>query len=236
MDLTLSFRPPFRQAGTRLRRMAAAALASGGIAAAAPASALVLDDFSAPAPSFTRVVQGPAGSSTTVNESGLPVPGGARDTTLHVYGNPLNSASAVSVGEGRLSVAQGTKAVAEAIVAYGAFTRVGGDPTVGGPRFGLDMSAFKKLRFEFSGAEDGLNVNVTYYTSAPLDPSAPLYYTTSGINVAVPMPGMPVTFTLPANNNPAFNWKKVDGIVVLINRSGPTPHTSYTLDRLVFEP
>lgn len=205
------------------------------ILAAAPAHAQVLDDFDydEELASTSRVVQSRA--TTTINESDLPVSGRVRDITLNVYSNPLNSASVVTVGRGRLSVAQGTNAVAETVIAYGAFTRVGGDPTAGGPLMGLDLSTQSALRFDFSGAEDGVNVNVVYYTSAPTSPSW-IYYTSSGINIAPPTSGGPLSFTLPVSDDPSFNWKQVDGIVVLINRAGPTPHTSYTLDRLAFEP
>jgi hypothetical protein len=202
------------------------------MSASSPIHAQVLDNFDAPIASTSRVVQNTA--STTVYESALPVLGGARDTTLNVYGNPLNSTSVVTLGGGRLSVAQGTKATAETIVAYGAFTRVGGNQTVGGPLLGLDLSTQRTLRFDFSGAEDVLNVNVTYYTSAPITPN--VYYAGGGINIAPSASGAPLSFTLPVSNDPSFNWKKVDGVVVLINRSGPTPHTSYTLDRLSFQP
>lgn len=217
------------------RRFTLLIAGAAAILAAAPAHAQVLDDFDydAPLASTSRVVQSTA--STTINESDLPVLGGVRDTTLHVYGNPLNSAAVVTLGRGRLSVAQGTNAVAETIIAYGAFTRVGGDPNVGGPLLGLDLSTQKALRFDFSGAEDGLNVNVVYYTSAPTSPSW-IYYTSSGINIAPPTSGGPLSFTLPVSDDPSFNWRQVDGIVVLINRAGPTPHTSYTLDRLTFQP
>jgi len=212
--------------------VAAAAFSNG-------AAALVLDTFDVPVPLTTRVAFGAPGSPTatvTLNEVGVAVPGGARDTSLTVYGNPLGSLAALAVGGGRISTAQGTGVTAETGVAYGAFTRVGGNPTIAGPLLGLDLSAYKNLVLEFSGAEDVLNLNVLYYTSAPLNPAAKIYYASAGTNLGPTTSGAPLTIRLPVLNNPLFNWQRVDGIAVLINRSGPTPATSYTLDKLSFEP
>lgn len=220
---------------TMFRAPLAAAL--GAAALALPAAAQVLDGFDAPTPGWARTATGAPGSAGAllrVCEAGLPVPGGARDITHNVYANPLASVSAVALGEGRLSVAQGTGLVAETIVAYGAFTRVGCDDTVGGPRLRLNLGSTRSLRLTFSGAEDAMNVVVVYYTSAPLDPRTPLYYSTVAVNIAPATPGAPLQFKLPVGTDPAFNWRQVDGVVLLINRAGPTPHTSYTLDQLSF--
>ena len=46
--------------------------------------------------------------------------------------------------------------------------------------------------------------------------------------------GGPLSVTLAVGDDASFNWQQVDGVVVLINRSGPTPGTSYTLDTLSF--
>jgi hypothetical protein len=219
-----------------LRRLALA-LSLLGAAAASQASSLLLDDFSAPAAPQTGVAFGdPSAPSSDVllRDFTASVPGGVRETLLNVYGNPLSSISAVLVGGGVLSVAQGAGATAETIVSYGAFTRPTGDPQVGGPLLGLDLSAYTGLSFDFTGSEFVLNVNVTYYTSAPLDPGAPLYYSNTGINIAPATQGGPLSFELAFDNNPAFNWQQVDGVVVLINRSGPTPASAYTLDTLTF--
>jgi len=203
----------------------------------AHAATLVLDTFDAPAPARSGVAYGAPGSASALVDLvdfTATVPGGVRESVLNVYGNPLDSISALSVGDGRLSVAQGTGAIAETIVSYGAFTRPTGDPMVGGPLLGLDLSVYGGLQFDFSGAEDVLNVNVTYYTSAPLDPLHPLYYSGAGVNVAPASSGAPLSFTLAFANDPTFNWTQVDGVVVLINRAGPTPSTSYTLGTLTF--
>jgi hypothetical protein len=31
-----------------------------------------------------------------------------------------------------------------------------------------------------------------------------------------------------------IDWTRIDGVAIVINRSGPTPHTAYTLDELAF--
>lgn len=221
---------------TSIRYAGGAVVLSLAFAGAATAQSL-LDDFSAPWGGWTRAASGSLGSPSAVVrvcEAGLPVPGGARDVYHGIYGNPLGSVSAIGAGGGRLSVAQGTGLMAETLIMYGAFSRVGCDPVVGGPLLALDLSTWKTLRLTFSGAEDVLNLNVTFYTSAPLNPAAPVYYSNNGVNIAPPSSGAPLEAALQVSNDPTFNWKRVDGIVVIINRSGPTPHTSYTLKRLHF--
>ena len=106
----------------------------------AHAASLLLDSFDAPTPrEFTVITT--AGDFDTPGATGeiqtaTPfVPGGIRETFLHVYNNPLHSASVLQVGEGNLSVAQETGAMAETLINYGAFTRPTGDPSVGGPLF-----------------------------------------------------------------------------------------------------
>ena len=221
---------------TKSLRRLALAMALFGAAATGHAS-LLLDDFNAPTAPQTGIAFGDASapsSDVLLRDFTPSVPGGVRETTLNVYGNPSNSVSAVLVGGGALSVAQGAGAIAEAIVSYGAFTGPTGNPLVSGPLLGLDLSPYTGLTFDFSGSQYVLNVNVTYYTSAPLDPGAPLYYSTSGVNIAPATPGAPLSFELAFAANPAFNWQQVDGVVVLINRSGPTPASAYTLDTLTF--
>ncbi len=122
--------------------------------------------------------------------------------------------------------------MAETLISYSAFTRP--QPNVGGPLLNLDLSIYDGLKFDFTGSEDVMNINVVYYTSAPLNPAAPLYYAASGVNIAPSISGGPLSFVLDFNKVPAFNWGHVDGIIVIINRSGPIPHTSYTLGKLTF--
>jgi hypothetical protein len=203
-------------------------------------ASLLLDSFDAPAPrEFTVITTAgdfdTPGATGEIQTSTPTVPGGIRETFLHVYSNPLNSASILQVGGGNLSVAQGTGAMAETLITYGSFTRPTGDPSVGGPLLGLDLSGFNALKFDFSGVEDWLNVVVVFHTTAPLDPLTPLFYSQSAVNIAPAVPGGPLSFTLGVSNNAAFNWDQVDGVVVEINRSGPIPSTSYTLDQLSFE-
>ena len=209
----------------------------GAVAPAAADPLLTLDAFDGPTAPGSAVVIGPpvtSSDSAAVRDFEPGVIGGVRESWLHVYDNEKSSASVLSVGAGRLSTAQGAGAIAETIISYGAFTRPTGDPSVGGPLLNLDLSGFGGLKFDFSAVEHGLNVNVTYYTSEPLDPAAPLYYSGSGINVAPTAPGEPLSFVLPFADRDGFNWKRVDGVIVIINRAGPTPSTSYTLDNLAF--
>lgn len=213
-----------------------------GLLSANPAmsASLLLDSFDAPAPRESTVVTvagdfDTPGAVGEIQTSTSTVPGGIREAFLHVYNNPLSSASVLQAGEGNLSVAQGTGAIAETLITYGAFTRPTGDPHVGGPLLDLELSGYNALKFDFTGVEDWLNVNVVFYTSAPLDPLTPLYYSQSAVNIAPAVPGGPLSFTLGVSNNADFNWHQVDGIVVEINRSGPIPSTSYTLDQLSFE-
>lgn len=210
------------------------------LTSAASAASFVLDSFDAPTPKEFTVIT-TAGDFTTpgavgeIQTSTPSVPGGVREAFLHVYNNPLHSVSVLQVGDGNLSVAQGTGAMAETLINYGAFTRPTGDPSVGGPLLNLDLSEYNALQFNFSGVEDALNLVAVFYTSAPLDPSSPLYYSQSGLNIAPGIPGGPLSVNLDVSNNLAFNWDQVDGIAILINRSGPIPSTSYTLDHVSFE-
>jgi hypothetical protein len=204
------------------------------IGAMANVAPFVLDTFDSPNVRSSRVVQGKRESTAVMYETNLPVRAGARDTGMRILENPLNSLAAVTVGGGNLSVAQGTRVAAETVISYGAATRVGGNPQQGGPLLGLNLSNYKNLQFEFSGVEDVLNINVIYHTSSPFSPTG--YYSTTGINIAPSATNAPLTFKLPMNNDPKFNWQKVDGITVLINRSGGASSTSYTLDTLKFVP
>lgn len=204
------------------------------------AASFVLDSFDAPTPKEFTVITNAGdfdtpGATGEIQTATPSVPGGIREAFLHVYANPLRSVSVLQVGEGNLSVAQGTGAMAETLINYGAFTRPTGDPSVGGPLLNLDLSDYNALQFDFTGVEDALNLVVVFYTSVPLDPSSPLYYSQSGLNVAPDIPGGPLSVNLGVSNNSDFNWDHVDGIAILINRSGPIPSTSYTLDQVSFE-
>jgi hypothetical protein len=202
------------------------------IGAMANVAPLLLDTFDAPAVRSSRVVQGKKDATAFVYEANLPVRAGARDTGLRILENPLNSLAAVTVGGGNLSVAQGTGMKAETVRTYGAATRVGGNLKKGGPLLGLNLLNYKNLEFEFLGVEDVLNINVVYATSTPISPTG--YYSTAKINIAPSSANAPLTFKLPMNNDRNFNWQKVDGITVIINRAGGQGSTSYTLGSLKF--
>jgi hypothetical protein len=214
--------------------IAITSLQIGVIANAAP---LLLDSFDAPNTSSHRVVKGKPDNATSkivLYESNLPVRAGARDIGLNMYQNPLNSLAAINIGNGNVSVAQGTKVKAETVIAYGAFTRIGRNRNIGGPLLGLNLKDYKNFQLDFTGAEDVLNINVIYYTSAPIKPD--VSYSTTSRNISPSSPTAPLTVTLPVNDDDNFNWQKVDGIVVIINRANDKDSTSYTLDTLKFIP
>jgi len=146
----------------------------GGIARA---STLLIDDFSAPATPVTSVFTGV--DEATFNQFTGTVPGGVRGVYHHSYTNPLNSVAALAVGNGQLSSSSGVGVQTEVLVFYGAFTRPTLQPEVGGPLLGLDATPYDAFRFDFSGLSGVMNINVVLYTASPLDPAAPLYYSTA---------------------------------------------------------
>jgi hypothetical protein len=224
----------FNKPALVIASIAITSLPIGAIANPAP---LLLDSFDAPNASSHRVVKGTPDNATSkavLYESNLPIRAGARDIGLNMYQNPINSLAAISIGNGNVSVAQGTKVKAETVIAYGASTRVGGKPNVGGPLLGLNLKDYKNFQLEFTGAEDVLNINVIYYTTAPIKPAG--YYSTTSLNITPPSPNAPLTVKLPVNNDANFNWQQVDGVVVIINRANDKDSTSYTLDALRWTP
>ncbi|MBL8305494.1 MAG: PEP-CTERM sorting domain-containing protein [Rubrivivax sp.] len=214
-----------------LRRLGTSFVLALGALAALPAAAqtLVVDDFSAPAPAAVSVLVGVGEES--LNQFTATVPGGVRGVYHHNYFNPLNSIAALAVGNGSLSSSTGVGARTEVLVSYGAFTRPTGDPNVGGPLLGLDLTPYNAFRFEFTGVSDVLNVIAVMYTHAPLDPVTPLYYTTAAVNQAPAVAGGTMDVILPFTASDPFNFAQVDGIVFLINRSNATTNVSYNLDR-----
>lgn len=219
--------PSVRRSFARAAASAAALLLA---TTAAQAASHVVDDFSAPtAPAFSVL----AGIGEQTITQAAPVDGGVRDVYHHVYTNPLGSVSAVAVGNGILSSSDGVGATSEVVVSWGAFTRVGGDPQLGGPRLGLDWRGYDAFAIDFQAVSQVLNIAVTLYTAAPLDAANPLpsYYTTTGINVAAPMGGGPLSVLLPFAAGPGFNLGQVDGMVLLINRAvGNVTQNAYNLD------
>jgi hypothetical protein len=196
---------------------------------AAQASTLLVDGFDAPSAPVTSVF-------TSVNEElfnqfSPSVLGGVRGVYHHTYTNPLGSVSALAVGNGVISSSSGVGTQTEVLLMYGAFTRPTLDPVVGGPLLGLDSTPYDTFRLNFSGYSSVLNLNVVLYTANPLDPSAPLYYSTVGINAVPAVPGGPMVVDLGFNpSNPDFNFAQVDGIAVVINRANGATNVSWTLD------
>ena len=217
-------------------------LSAGAAAATAP---LVLDDFTAPDPAatvslsrvgdqfFNRSFSTFAGVSSQV-----------REVTYNLYEDPRNHLVDLSLGAGRASVFAFSSALGEYLFTYGAFTRPNGDPNVAGPNLGLDLSRFNDLQAVFPNVDLGLNVVVTLFTAAPklLPNGQPLYYLTSGVNLAPATVGGPMVADLffdarnpiASANTPYFNFKEVDGIFFEIDRSGFSTGNRYSLDKLQF--
>jgi hypothetical protein len=194
----------------------------------ATAAVLVVDDFAAPAAPTVNSLS--AVGDASFNDSSASVLGGQRGVYHHVYTNPLSNTATLGVGAGVLSSTTGANAQTEVLVSYGAFTRPTGDPAVAGPLLGLDSTPYNAFRFAFTSISSALNINVIMYTSNPLNPLSPQYYSTVGVNVAPLVPGGPLTFDLPFYLTDPFNYGQVDGIVFLINRANDATGISYVLD------
>lgn len=208
----------------------ALSLVSGTVlmSGAARASSLLIDDFAAPTTAVTSVFTGV--DETTFNQFTGSVPGGVRGVYHHAYTNPLNSVAALAVGNGQLSSASGVGVQTEVLVFYGAFTRPTLQPEVGGPRLGLDATAYDTFRLDFSGLSGVMNINVVLYTANPLNPASPLYYSGAGVNVAPAAPGAALVVDLPFSLGDPFNFAQVDGIALVINRANGATGLAWNLD------
>jgi hypothetical protein len=231
MSFVRSLTPTPTPTWTRARRpalagvlMVAAALGGGP----ARAQSLLIDGFDAPRPARASVFTGEA--EAAFNDFTATVPGGVRGLYHHTYTNPLSSVAALAWGDGLLSSSTGVGARSEVVVSYGAFTRPTGDDAVGGPLLGLDATPFNAFRLDFTGASDVLNLIVVLYTANPLDPAAPLYYSTAAGNFFPAEPGGPMEVLLPFSLGDAFNFGQVDGIVLLIDRANNATGVSFNLD------
>jgi hypothetical protein len=214
-------------------------------ASAANAASLVLDDFESPsAPAFGT----PAGSGAQFFERSFGtfagLAGQVREANYNLYHDPSSGGASASVGGGFAAVGASADALGEYVFFYGAFTRPTGDPSIAGPFMGLDLRSFDNFRLEFSDVKYGLNINVVLYTSAPqlLPDGSPLYYLQSGINIAPASEGSPLVadLYLDARNpiassfSPYFNFSQVDGIFLVIDRSGFSSGNKYLLETLLF--
>jgi hypothetical protein len=206
-----------------------------GLALSAPLAAapLLLDDFSDPSPAVMTTITGT--SSVTFVDFGSML-GGVRETNYNLYSNPSLSSVVLTRGAGSVGINAGPDALGELLLSYGAFTRPTGDPSVPGPFLGQNLTPYDALELDFTSVDQPLNINVVYYTSAPLASSCPpcLYYSQSGVNIGPDAPGDPLTVLLSFNPDPAFNFGQVDGVVVLIDRSGDSRGNAYSLDSMEF--
>ena len=202
------------------------------MAFSAGAASLLIDDFSDPSPAATMVQVGTGSQYAT--SSSPAILGGVRGVSLNVYINPLNSVAAISHGDGALSSTTGVAARAEVLAYYGAFAGPTDNQAVQGPALGSDVRPYSALALDFTGVSTTLNLNVTLYTRNPLDPSAPLYYSNVGLNIAPASPGGPLHAELPLNFGDGFNYGQVDGILLLINRANGATNISFNLDSFSF--
>lgn len=208
-------------AGTCLAMMASRAMA-------AP---IVVDSYTAPNAPHNAVRA--TVSSMFFRDFDASMVGGVREATYNVYANPQRSPAALSLGRGQAGVGAGIGALGELVIAYGAYTRPN-HPNEGGPLLGLDLSTHHAVELVFRGVEYGLNLNVELYTGTPLDAKSPVYYTLASLNAAPAAPGQPLVVRLPYNPTNGFNYAKVDGVVVLIDRSGSATQNAYTLSEVRF--
>jgi hypothetical protein len=219
-----------RRAGC-LRHARRLLLAAGAAAALqAQAAPIALDDFDAPT---TPRVAAKLGTEDVFFRDFTSVPGGVRELTYNLYINPLNAVAAVSLGGGQMTMAAGTGALGETVISYGAFTRPDG-PDIGGPLLGIDLGSSRSIELAFAGVESPLNLVVVLYTSNPLPGTEPLYYSQAAANSAPDVPGGPMTVKLAFDATNNFNYNQVDGVTVLIDRSGSARQNSYALTSLRF--
>jgi hypothetical protein len=200
------------------------------------APTLPLDDFLAPATPWTRTATGAgdtAPSLVAVCDAGLglAVPGGARNTYHWINTNPQNSVSAFALGQGRLSVAQGSGAFGRTLIGYGGFTPWECNPTAG-RNLALNLEPYNRLRVAFAGVEDSVTVAVTYFTTAPKNPQNPQFYAVTTLSKSS-VNGGALEVKVPMHDDPGFNWRQVDGIAVQVIGTGTRPR-SYTLSKLEF--
>ena len=199
-------------------------LASSGVRA----STLLVDGFEAPSTPVSNVFT--SVNETTLNQFSPSVLGGVRGLYHHTYTNPLGSVAALAAGNGVLSTSNGVGVQTEVLAMYGAFTRPTLDPQVGGPLLRLNATPYNAFQLDFTGMSSAMNINIVLYTSAPVDPAAPLYYSSVGVNVAPPASGAPLQVVMPFRNDPNFNFGQVDGIALVIDRANGATGVAWTLD------
>ena len=184
-------------------------------AAPAAASTFVLDDFSGPTPAlaidsatgtFATVADGPYGRALVSNAF---APG------------PIS----YRVGNGTLVRRPANGTAGETVLGY---LRYGSPYT--GP---LDLSAFRYVRLDFLDVTVGdvFNLNVEFFTPG-VSPAKPLYYGLASLNWLF-TPSHRSAFLDMGPASGAFNFSNVQGIGVLIDRSG-SGRNGFTLDRIAF--
>jgi hypothetical protein len=160
------------------------------------------------------------------------VSGGTRETTLTCSEELQEGQAVLREGAGSLSLDKGAL-YTNVTLAYGGFTRPV-DPNVGGPLLGMDLTPYTDLQLDFARLDEPLTVNITYYTSNPLDPEQPRYYSAAGHVVTPSQRGAALTVQVPLWEDAAFNWKQVDGVYIQLTNT-PSEPSSFSLRSLAFQ-
>jgi hypothetical protein len=202
-------------------------------AAPALANSHLVDDFDDPVAPGVSVLTG-EGDNSFVQFTDA-VAGGVREVYHRAYLNPLGSVSAVAAGGGLLSSSDGVGVTSEVLVSYGSFTNPSSTPGTAGPFLGLDVTPFDAFQLDFGGIAQRMNINIVMYSSTPLDAASasPTYYTASAVNVVPDVPGGPLSVVLSfADGAGGFNFNRVDGIVLVLNRAvGDVTNNAFNVDR-----
>jgi PEP-CTERM motif len=198
-----------------MSRVLAGALISAAILAAsapsASAASLLIDDFANPGAPNTYSAAGVATIADTT-EAGPPV----RSVFADSYINPLDGVTTLTTGGGEVTLSSPMGARAEVLLGYGAFAGVSES---------IDTTPYNDIRLDFARATDALNLNVVFYSST--GPS--IFYLLSGRNVS-PAPGnAPFTTYIPISSLAGFDRTNVDGIVLVVDRSGDSFGASWAL-------
>jgi hypothetical protein len=213
-----------------------AVLSAGLLLAVASAHAvpdILLDDFAAPAPAVSALGSQVAYTTSTpgvyAGQSGQ-----LRDTTFFLTLDPNQAGAVATVGGGSASVVDGAGAAGVFYIAYGAWASELGTPQSQGAPLNLDLTAYHDFIATFPQVAVGLNLNVVFYTSQPLNVPGAVYYASAGANLAPAAPGGSLVADLGFNNagDSTFNYQHVDGIFFEIEGGGQFPDNSYSLTNL----
>ena len=186
--------------------------------AAAPAAAttFVLDDFSGPTPAIA------VDSSTGTFGIDGQGPYGRYVVSNAFAPGPIS----YRIGNGSLIRRPANDTAGETVIGY---LRYGVPPFIAP----LDLSGFRYVRFDFNDVTvgDPFNLNVEFFTPG-VSAAKPLYYGLASLNWFFTSSHRSAYLDM-APAAAAFNFTNVQGIGVLIDRSG-FGRNGFTLDRIAF--